>query len=64
MKLLKKFNDLLAIMVLGGIGLLWAFHGRGLITLPGEVLGTLTAAFVLIVQFFFRKAPPEEPPKG
>lgn len=63
MKLFKKFNDLLALMVLGGIGLLWALHGRGLITLPGEILGTLTAAFVLVLQYYFRRREPEEPPK-
>ena len=54
---LKKFNDLLAILlgvvVIPGI---WIMQGVGILSLPGEVLGATIAAETLIVQFYFRKA--------
>jgi hypothetical protein len=54
--MIKKVNDLLALLVLLVIfPALWVLDGRGIIALPGEVLGATIAAFTLIVQFYFRK---------
>ena len=36
---------------------LWVAHGRGLITLPGEVLGITGTVWVLVAQYYFRKRP-------
>ena len=57
--LFKKFNDLFAnelvVLILGA----WIAQGTGVVTLPGEVNGALIAGFTLIIQFYFRKSPPE-----
>lgn len=52
----KTFNDRLALVLLVGIPILWVLHGRGTVTLPGEVIGALIATWTLVVQFYFRKA--------
>ncbi len=55
----QTFNDRLAAgLLLVVIPILWALHAAGVITLPGEVLGGLIAAFTLIIQFYFRKSGP------
>ena len=60
----KRINDLLALLILVVIfPVLWILDGRGIIELPGEVLGGTIAAFTLIVQFYFRKKSPTGPPK-
>jgi hypothetical protein len=62
--MLKNINDLLALTMLVIIfPALWILDGRGVIELPGEVLGGTIAAFTLIIQFYFRKKTPTEPPK-
>ncbi len=60
----KQINDLLALIIIGFIipGL-WILDGRGIIQLPGEVLGATIAAFTLVVQFYFRKKSTREPPR-
>lgn len=56
----KRINDLLALLLLTAIlPVLWVLHGRGIINLPGEVLGGTIAGYTLILQFYFRKAPNE-----
>jgi hypothetical protein len=58
----NRINDLLALLVLVIIfPALWILDGRGIIHLPGEVLGATIAAFTLIVQFYFRKKSAESP---
>lgn len=59
--MLRRFNDTLALVLLAGvIPALWVLDGRGYIELPETVAGGLVAAFTLVVQFYFRKAPPKE----
>lgn len=57
-----NFNNLLALLVLIIIipGL-WVVTGLGVISLPGEVIGATIAGWTLVLQFFFRKAPPPAP---
>jgi len=55
---LKSANDVLALaLLIFVIPGLWVAHGRGLITLPGEVLGGTIAAWTLVLQYYFRKRP-------
>lgn len=58
----KSFNDRLALVLLGLIPLLWVLSGRGTITLPPEVVGALIATWTLVVQYYFRKQPPQGGP--
>ena len=54
--MIKGINDLLALLVTVLVfPVLWVLDGRGVISLPGEVLGATIAAFTLIVQYYFRK---------
>jgi len=56
--MIKTINDLLALaLLIGVIPGLWVTHGRGLISLPGEVLGGTIAAWTLVLQYYFRKRP-------
>jgi hypothetical protein len=57
--MLKRINDLLALIILVLIipGL-WVVDGLGLLQVNPEVLGATIAAWTLILQFYFRKAPP------
>lgn len=54
------FNNLLALVLVLIIAALWALQGFNVLSLMGEVTGALIAAFTLIVQYYFRKAPPKE----
>ncbi len=57
--MIKRINDLLALILLVGIfPALWILHGKGIIVLPGEVLGATITGFILVLQFYFRKNPP------
>ena len=59
------FNDRLALLLLVAIPVLWALSGRGIITLPPEVTGALIVTWTMVVQYYFRRAPPnvtEGPP--
>ena len=52
----KNHRDLLSVLIgIILIGGLWVTQGKGIIALPGEVIGATIAAFTLIVQFYFRK---------
>lgn len=53
-----KINSALALLLLViVIPGLWIAQGLGKLNMPGEVSGALIAAFTLIVQYYFRKAP-------
>lgn len=51
----KTWNDTLSLILVLGIPLLWAFG-----QLTGEVLGATIAAWMLVIQFYFRRAPETE----
>lgn len=55
----KAVNDLLAllllIMVIPG---LWLAAALGAINLNGEVIGATIMGWTLVLQYYFRKAPP------
>lgn len=55
-----KINDILAILVLIIIipGL-WITMGLGKITLAGEITGATIMAWGLVLQYYFRRKPPE-----
>ena len=68
MKLITNVNDLLALLLLVVIipGL-WIAQGRGVVTMPGEIIGTTIAGWMLVLQFYFRKKKEENStgtPKG
>lgn len=56
----RTFNDLLALALVVMMVGLWALDGYGLIQLPEAVLGGTIAAFTLIIQFYYRRSPPED----
>ena len=53
----KTFNDRLAILIIVGLPILWAFVGLGKLVMPGEIIGATIAGWTLTLQFYFRKAP-------
>ena len=53
-------NALLAIWITGLIAIYWIMAAQFEWAEAGEVKGATIAAFMLIVQFFFRKKPPNE----
>jgi len=56
-----KFRDIFAVIIIIGILLIWALQAANILgSIPGDVNGVLTAAFILIVQFYFRKRPQGE----
>ena len=58
--IIKNFNDLLALLLgVTVLPILWILQGLGMLTLPGEVIGATIAAETLIVQYYFRRQPPE-----
>jgi len=59
--MIKNFNNLLALITLAGIipGL-WIAQGRGLINLPGEVIGATIMGWTLLLQYYFRKRQEEQ----
>ncbi len=62
----RSWNDWLALLVLLVIPGLWIGQGLGWLALPGEVLGASIAGWTLVLQYYFRKAPPNggTPPRG
>jgi len=61
----QNFNDTLALLLLIGLPVMWVAGSHFKLKLPGEIIGVTIAAFTLVVQFYFRKAPPNgEPPKS
>ncbi len=59
----ERINDLLALLLLIiVIPGLWIAQARGLVQLPGEVTGAAIAGWTLVLQHYFRKAPPAAPP--
>ncbi len=56
--MLKNFNDLLALILVVLIVGLWVLQGKGVINAMPEVSGATIATFTLVVQYYFRRAPP------
>ena len=60
--MLKTINDLLALlMLIVIIPGLWIAQGRGVIAMPGEVIGATIMGWTLVLQFYFRKKEGEAP---
>ena len=55
----KAWNDILALLILVIIPVLWVLQGVYRWSLPGDVNGGLLVTWSLIVQYYFRRAPPE-----
>ena len=54
----KAFNDRLALLVLIGIPVLWLLDGKGWVTLNPQVMGALILSWGIVIQYYFRRAPP------
>ena len=56
----RTWNDVLALFLLVVIPAFWVGAGRGWIDLArlGDVNGALIAMWTLVVQYYFRRAPP------
>ncbi len=54
----KSFNDFFAVFLVFLIICLWVLQGRGIISAMPEISGATIATFTLIVQYYFRRAPP------
>jgi hypothetical protein len=54
----KTFNDRLALLLLVVIPVIWIVQGLGKLTLSPEVTGALIVTWTLIIQYYFRKSPP------
>ncbi len=52
----KTMNDRLALLVLVVIPVLWITNKW--LNLPGEILGATIMAWTLVLQYYFRKSPP------
>ena len=50
-----KFNDIFAVFLMVMFVVLWMTNRW--VQLPDLVLGSITPMFILVVQFYFRKAP-------
>jgi hypothetical protein len=57
----QTFNDFFALFVVALIVALWIVQGISAITLRDDVNGALVVLFTLIVQYYFRRAPPDKP---
>jgi len=64
----KKFNDQVALFVLCLFILVWisdvVMRGLGFAGFAEGVMGATISLVTLIVQYYFRQRPPEEPPNG
>ena len=59
----RTWNDRLSLLLLVTIPALWlldALYGDR-VDLGGEVRGALIATWTLVIQFYFRQAPPQPP---
>ena len=54
----KTFNDRLAIISLIAIAALWTLDGLGTIMLKEALIGFTIAQATLILQYYFRRQPP------
>mgnify|MGYP001593018987 FL=1 len=55
----KAFNDRLALLVLIGIPVLWLLDAKGWVTLDPQVMGALILTWGIVIQYYFRRAPPD-----
>lgn len=54
----QNFNDFLALILIVLIVGLWVMQGLTTVALREDVNGALVVLFTLVVQFYFRRAPP------
>ena len=54
----RSYNDRLALLMVLGIPGMWLYQAVSGHALPGEVNGALIATWTLVVQYYFRRAPP------
>ena len=55
----QTFNDFLAVILIVGLAVIWGLQAANLMpNLDSTVNGALIATWTLIVQYYFRKAPP------
>ena len=52
----QNFNDFLALILIFIIPVLWVLCGFKIVSFESEVTGALIATWVMIIQFYFRKA--------
>ncbi len=57
--MLRRFNDLLALIVVLGIPVLLVGSRLLAVDLSGEAVGTFIGGWLLVIQFFFRKSEPK-----
>ena len=54
---IENFRDLLALLIAVIVfPAIWIMQGKGMLTLPGEVLGATIVIETTIAYFYFRKA--------
>ena len=56
----KVWNDQLSLLVILLIPSLWVANHW--LILPGEVIGATIVAWTLVLQYYFRRSPPDIPP--
>ena len=54
------FNDRIALLLLILIPALWILDGFDKVHLGAEVTGALIATWTLVIQYYFRRQPPNE----
>ena len=54
----QNFNDRLALIILVLIPLLWLLQALMAVQLPDQVNGALILTWGLVIQYYFRRAPP------
>jgi len=59
--MIKNFNNLLGLLILVIIiPALWILQGLKLLAMPEAIIGATIMAWGLVLQFYFRKKPPQE----
>jgi hypothetical protein len=58
----QNFNDTLAAVLIVLIAAVWVLDARSSsMNLPSEVNGGLLVTWALVVQYYFRRSPPDKP---
>ena len=55
-----NWNDTLSLILIIIIPLMWILNGKGTIAIAPEVSGALIVTWSMIVQYYFRRAPPKD----
>ncbi len=56
----KNWNDTMALLLIIIIPALWILNGKGTIEISESVSGALIVTWSMIVQYYFRRAPPKD----